>query len=181
MGHDVPDLQRDCDVHARGHRSTGASFHRRAPPTEGPESVVERLSTGRWDGDMLVVETNGFQDGQWLDGAGSPLTEAAKMTEKFRRPNYGSLQIEMTVDNPKACTKPWNTELLDYICLENEKNSTHLVGEIGPTSTNSATFFSVATSPFSPPSRPYCLPRRRNRLAWPCLPAHPVRARLADE
>ncbi len=106
----------------------------------GHEAQWAATAVGRhWDGDTLVVETNGFQEGQWLDRAGSPLTEAAKMTEKFRRPNYGSLQIEMTVDDPKAYTKPWtiqlnqsiilNTELLDYICLENEKDSTHLVGK----------------------------------------------------
>ena len=96
-------------------------------------------STGHWDGDTLVVETNGFLDGQWLDRWGSPLTDQAKMTEKFRRVNYGTLEIALTVDDPKAYTKPWtiqlsqsialNTELLDYICLENEKDSSHLVGK----------------------------------------------------
>jgi hypothetical protein len=104
-----------------------------------PNPSWNGYSTGHWDGDTLVVETNGFQDRQWLDRAGSPLTEAAKITERFRRPNWGSLQIEMTVDDPKAYTKPWtlqlnqslvlNTDLLDYICLENEKDSTHLVGK----------------------------------------------------
>ena len=85
-----------------------------------------------------MVETAGFLDGQWLDRAGSPLTSAARMTEKFRRVNYGTLSIELTVDDPKAYTKPWtiqltqglalDTELLDYICLENEKDAAHLVG-----------------------------------------------------
>jgi hypothetical protein len=79
-----------------------------------------------------------FTDGQWLDRSGSPLTSAAHMTEKFRRVNYGTLNVEMTVDDPKAYTKPWtiqltqglvlDTELLDYICLENEKDAAHLVG-----------------------------------------------------
>jgi hypothetical protein len=95
-------------------------------------------STGHWEGDTLVVETTGFLEGQWLDRSGSPLTGAAKMTEKFHRVNFGTLEIELTVNDPKAYTKPWtiqlthhlvlNTELLDYICLENEKDSTHLVG-----------------------------------------------------
>ena len=95
-------------------------------------------ATGHWEGDTLVVETAGFREGQWLDRAGSPLTEAAKMTEKFRRPNFGTLEIELTVDDPKAYTKPWtiqlthsillNTELLDYVCAENEKDDVHLVG-----------------------------------------------------
>jgi len=96
-------------------------------------------STGRWEGDTLVVETTGFVDGQWLDRSGSPLTSSARMTERFRRPNYGTLEIELTVDDPKAYTKPWSiqlkqsilldSDLLDYICLENEKDAAHLVGK----------------------------------------------------
>jgi hypothetical protein len=104
-----------------------------------PNPSWNGYSTGDWDGDTLIVETNGLLGGQWLDRAGSPITESAKMTEKFRRPSYGSLEIELTVDDPKAYTKPWSvklaqsivldTELLDYICLENEKDSAHLVGK----------------------------------------------------
>jgi hypothetical protein len=109
------------------------------PLPQDPNPSWNGNSTGHWDGDTLVVETNGFLDGQWLDRSGSPLTDAAKMTEKIRRPNYGTLEIELTVDDPKAYTKPWtiqltqalmlDTELLDYICLENEKDSGHLVGK----------------------------------------------------
>ncbi len=95
-------------------------------------------SSGRWEGDTLVVETVGFKDGLWLDRSGSPLTDAARMTERFRRVNYGRLEIEITVDDRKAYTAPWtvklnhfiavDTELLDYICLENEKSLSHMVG-----------------------------------------------------
>jgi hypothetical protein len=109
------------------------------PLPEDPDPSWNGYSTGRWDADTLLVETIGFRDGQWLDRAGSPLTSAAKMTEKFRRPNYGTLEIELTVDDSKAYTKPWtihltqalaaDTELLDYICLENEKDDAHLVGK----------------------------------------------------
>src|SRR5215471_6797664 len=109
------------------------------PLPEDPNPSWNGYSTGRWEGDTLVVETIGFMDKNWLDRAGSPLTSAAKMTEKFRRPNYGTLEIELTVNDPEAYTKPWtiplkqslvlNTELLDYICLENEKDSSHLVGK----------------------------------------------------
>ena len=86
-----------------------------------------------------MVETNGFRDGQWLDTGGSPMTDAAKMTERFRRIDYGRLEIEITLDDPKAYTRPWSTkltqlivldtELLDYICSENEKDVVHLVGK----------------------------------------------------
>ena len=96
-------------------------------------------SVGKWDGDTLVVETTGFRDDVWLDVNGSPLTESGKMIERFRRPNYGSLEIEVTVDDPKAYTKPFtvkvsqrimpDTELIEFICQENEKSVPHLVGK----------------------------------------------------
>jgi len=96
-------------------------------------------SVGKWDGDTLVVETTGFRDDVWLDVNGSPLTESGKMIERFRRPNYGSLEIEVTVDDPKAYTKPFPakvsqrnmpaTALLEFICQENEKSVPHLVGK----------------------------------------------------
>jgi len=104
-----------------------------------PNPSWKGYSSGRWEGDTLVVETNGLRDGLWLDLAGDPMTDAAKVTERFRRLNYGNLEIEFTVDDAKAYTKPWtvklnqyivlNTELLDYICLENEKDTSHLVGK----------------------------------------------------
>jgi hypothetical protein len=109
------------------------------PLPEDPNPSWNGYSTGHWEGDTLVVESNGFRDGQWLDRSGSPLTEAAKITERFRRPNYGTLEIDLAINDPKAYTKPWsihltqsivlNTELLDYICLENEKDASHLVGK----------------------------------------------------
>jgi len=92
-------------------------------------------SSGKWQGDTLVVESNGFRDGIWLDASGSPMTEAARMVEEFQRPTFGTLEITITVDDPKAYTAPWkvklrqplvvDTELLDYICLENERDAKH--------------------------------------------------------
>jgi hypothetical protein len=109
------------------------------PLPQDPNPSWNGYSVGHWDGDILVVETNGFRDGQWLDRFGSPLTDKARITERFRRPNYGSLEIELTVDDPKAYTRPWtvrlkqaialNTDLMDWICLENEKDFPHLVGK----------------------------------------------------
>jgi hypothetical protein len=101
-----------------------------------PSPSWNGYSSGKWEGDTLVVQTTGFRDGLWLDTGGSPLTENARVTERFRRVNYGTLEIEITVDDAKAYTKPWtikvtqilapDTELLDYICLENEKDVQHL-------------------------------------------------------
>jgi hypothetical protein len=86
-----------------------------------------------------VVETTGFRDDLWLDLRGNPLTSAAKVTERFRRPNFGHLEIDVTVDDPKAYTKPWtvtfkqaivlDTELIDEICLEGEKSVQHMAGK----------------------------------------------------
>lgn len=108
------------------------------PLPEDPNPSYNGYSSGKWDGDTLVVESNGFRDDLWLDSAGSPLTSAAKVTEKFRRPNFGTLEIEITVNDPKAYTAPWtvklkqpivvDTEILDYICQENERDFRHLVG-----------------------------------------------------
>jgi hypothetical protein len=104
-----------------------------------PQPTYSGYSTGKWDGDTLVVQTNGLKDGLWADYNGSPLTDSAKITERFRRPNFGHMEIQVTVDDPKAYTKPWtatiklaislNTELLEYVCVENEKDAVHMVGK----------------------------------------------------
>ena len=92
-------------------------------------------STGKWEGDTLVVETSGFRDGGWLDVNGSPLTDAGKMTERFRRVNVRHARDRVTVDDPKAYTRPWTVkvtqrlmpddELIEFVCQENELSSAH--------------------------------------------------------
>jgi hypothetical protein len=116
---------------------------RQISPTAGarpddPQPSWYGYSSGRWDGDTLVVETVGFRDGLWADFYGSPLTDRAKMTERFRRPRF-ALEVEVTIDDPKAYTRPWtvavhqhlamDTDLLEYACLENEKDVPRLVGK----------------------------------------------------
>jgi hypothetical protein len=86
-------------------------------------------STGKWEGDTLVVESTKFRDLGWLDVEGSPLTETGKIIERFRRPDFGHLEIQVTIDDPKAYTKPWTvtvhhrimlyTDLIEFICQEN--------------------------------------------------------------
>ncbi len=104
-----------------------------------PNPTWNGYSVGHWEGDTLVVQTIGFRDDLWLDSDGNPLTNAAKVTERLHRPNYGTLEIEITIDDPKAYTAPWtvkmtepivlDSELLDYYCLENEKDFKHMVGK----------------------------------------------------
>jgi hypothetical protein len=101
-------------------------------PTD-PVPSWQGYSTARWDGESLVITSKGFRDDIWIDWNGSVITESASVQEKIRRPDYGHLAIEVTVNDPKAYTKPWtvtlkqqialNTELVDEICLENEKSA----------------------------------------------------------
>jgi hypothetical protein len=110
----------------------------RALPVD-PNPSFNGYSIGRWEGDTFVVETIGFKDGLWLDISGTPLTDAAKVTERYRRPTFGTLEIDVTVDDPKAYTKPWSirlnqilapdTDMLEFYCIENEKDVPHLVGK----------------------------------------------------
>ena len=97
-----------------------------------PVPSWQGYSSAKWQGDTLVVDSIGFRDDLWIDWNGSVITPAAKVQERIRRPDYGHLEIGVTVDDPKAYTKPWmvtlhqrlavNTELVDEICLENEKS-----------------------------------------------------------
>jgi hypothetical protein len=102
----------------------------RALPKD-PNPSWQGYSSARWSGDTLVIDTIGLRDDTWIDWNGSVLTEAARVREEIRRPNFGHLEIKVTVDDPKAYTKPWtvtlkqrivvDAELIDEICLENEK------------------------------------------------------------
>jgi hypothetical protein len=104
----------------------------RPSPKQGdPQPWWYGYSVGRWDGDTLVVETNNFRDGGWLDIIGNPLTDAGKLTERFRRPTYGRMEIDITVEDPKAYTRPWTVrvnqqimideDLIEFVCLENQR------------------------------------------------------------
>lgn len=104
-----------------------------------PNPTWQGYSVGHWDGDTLVAETAGTNGKAWLDTNGHPVTDALKVTERFHRRDFGHLDLEITIDDPKAYTKPWtvkqtaefqpNTELLEYVCEENNKDVGHFVGE----------------------------------------------------
>jgi hypothetical protein len=111
------------------------------PLPEDPTPGWNGYSTARWDSDTLVVQTTGFRDNLWIDLGGTPMSDAAKMTERLRRPSYGTLEIEITVDDPKVYTRPWtvrmdqsielDTELIDEFCLENEKSYERMIRSRG--------------------------------------------------
>jgi len=96
-------------------------------------------SVGHWEGDTFVVETRGFVENSWLDNFGHPGTESLHVTERFHRRDFGHMDIQITIDDPKAYTKPWtitlpltlqaDDELIEYICGENNKDIEHLVGK----------------------------------------------------
>jgi hypothetical protein len=116
---------------------------RELPPQGEPQPWWYGYSVGRWDGDDLVVETNNLRgadedspyDG-WLDVNGSPHSRQAKITERFRRPTLGHLQIDFTIEDPKAYTKPWTVridqrllpdqELIEFVCNENQQFGTRI-------------------------------------------------------
>jgi hypothetical protein len=96
------------------------------------------FSVGRWEGDTLVAETIGFNGQPWLDQAGHPASERLKITERFRRRDFGHMDMEMIIEDAKMYTRPWSivaellyqadTELIEFICEENERDSKHMVG-----------------------------------------------------
>lgn len=106
------------------------------PLPENPNPTWQGYSSAKWSGDTLVIDTIGLRDDTWIDWNGSVLTEAAKVREQMRRPDFGHLEIQVTVDDPKAYTKPWtvtlkerivmDAELIDEICVENEQSLKHL-------------------------------------------------------
>jgi hypothetical protein len=96
-------------------------------------------SVGRWEGDALVVETIGQNGKTWLDMRGLPATEALRVIERYSRPTIGRINIDVTIDDPKAYTKPWSvklawrlvpdTDLIESICEENNKDPQHMIGK----------------------------------------------------
>lgn len=109
------------------------------PLPNDPNPTWMGYSIGHWDGDTLVIESAGYNDRTWLDGDGHPHTEALRVTERLRRPDFGHLELERTFTDPKALMQPLvvpmkfeldaDTEMLEYVCAENERDRSHLVGK----------------------------------------------------
>ena len=105
---------------------------------ENPNPTWMGWSVGRWDRDTLVVDSTGYKEQVWLDFMGSPISESMRITERFHRRDFGHMDLEITFNDPKNYTRPWtiqteleifpDTELLEWICNENEKDRTHITG-----------------------------------------------------
>jgi hypothetical protein len=111
----------------------------RALPQD-PNPTWMGYSVGHWDGDTLVVTTMGYNDRTTIDLAGHPHTEALRVSERYRRRDAGHIDLQVTLDDPKAYTRPWTLhnefdlvpdgDLIEYVC-ENERDAPHLVGKSG--------------------------------------------------
>ena len=108
-------------------------------PSPDANPTWQGYSTGRWDGDTLVVDTKGFNGKAWLDQLGRPTTDALHVTERFLRKDFGHMEIRITIDDPKAYTRPWtvteevnvvlDTDLMEFICNDNNRDLEHLPGK----------------------------------------------------
>jgi len=93
-------------------------------------------SVGKWEGDTLVVDTAGLNDKGWIDALGHPQSEAMHITERYRRRDFGHMDVEITMDDPKMYTKPFtvkvthvlqaDSDVLEYVCTENETDRAHM-------------------------------------------------------
>ena len=106
---------------------------------QDPNPTWLGYSVGKWEGDAFVIQSVGFKDQGWLDNNGHPSSETLRVTERLRRRDFGHLDAQITIEDPKAYKKPWtanlvftldpDNELLEFVCTENEKDSVHLVGK----------------------------------------------------
>ena len=104
-----------------------------------PNPLWFGYSIGRWEGDTLVIDTVGFDERSWITAQGHPHTDKMRITERFRRPDLGHLEIEITINDPEAYAKPWiikrvseldpDDEIGEYVCIENNKDPEHMVGK----------------------------------------------------
>jgi hypothetical protein len=127
-----PDARSHHD-HLRSQLRSGYIFTdgRTLPPQGEPQPWWYGYSVGKWEGETLVVETNNLRGDGWLDVRGSPYTEQATITERFRRPTFGKLEIDITIEDPVAYTRPFTVrvnqqisvdeELIEFICNENQQ------------------------------------------------------------
>jgi hypothetical protein len=105
-----------------------------------PNPTWMGYSVGHWDGDTFVIDSTGFNDQVWIDTDGHPHTDALHVIERLRRRDFGHIDFQVTIDDPKAYTKPWSisltltlvadTELLEFVC--EERDIEHMIGVDGP-------------------------------------------------
>jgi hypothetical protein len=128
-----------------------------------PNPTWMGYSVGRWEGDTLVVESFGFNDRTWLDHDGHPHTEALRVTERYRRRSFGHLDVEVTLSDPKAYSRPWtvavraeltaDTEMIEWVCNEGRSGLEHWVGTASDERKGEVTVSPDILSNYSEPTR----------------------------
>jgi hypothetical protein len=106
---------------------------------DDPQPAWFGYSVGQWEGDTLVVDTAGFNDRGWLDARGHTHSDALRLTERFHRRDFGHMEVQITVDDPKTYTRPFTirlnqvllpaSDLIEYFCSENERDLRHFTGK----------------------------------------------------
>jgi hypothetical protein len=106
------------------------------PLPKDPQPAWRGYSIGKWEGDVFVVETAGFNDRAWLDVSGNTHSDALRMQERYQRRDFGHMDVAVTMDDPKTFRRPVtikfsellipDSDVLEYICGENEKDTTHM-------------------------------------------------------
>jgi hypothetical protein len=101
-----------------------------------PQPSWSGYSVAKWEGDLLVVRTIGFTEESWLDGSGHPRSEAMRITESYRRRDFGHMDFEVNVEDPKYYTRPFgfktqlnlipDADVLEFVCNENERDRAHM-------------------------------------------------------
>jgi hypothetical protein len=144
---------------------------RALPPDPNPTWMG--YSVGHWDEDTLVVTSAGYNDRTTLDLAGHPHTEALRLTERYRRRDFGHLDVQLTFDDPKAYTRPWTVpvefdlipdgQLIEYVC-ENERDKPHLIGKRGEPLPVPAEVLAEYAGTYGTPARPVVISLEQNRL-----------------
>ena len=135
---ETPELQRIFIMDIGGPHTYREIFMDGRPHPKNLEPSYYGHSTGRWEGDTLIVDTIGFNEGFWFDRSGLPHTDRLHMTERFTRTDYKTMKYEVTIDDPGAYTRAWsagfllgwdqNQELFEYVCQDNNFAPNLMVG-----------------------------------------------------
>ena len=135
-----PDRQRIFVMSAGGNRNWRLIYldGRELPEGDDVTPTYFGYSAGKWEGEMLVLQTVGFNERFWFSNGGLPHTESLKLTERLSRPDFDTLRYEVTVDDAGAYTRPWTAawtlqwvageDLPEYFCQDNNKDPGHMVG-----------------------------------------------------
>jgi len=135
-----PERQRVFVMSGGGNRNWRLIYldGRKLPQSEDVTPTYFGYSSGHWDGDTLVVESDAFVERFWFSNGGLPHTEALRLIEKFSRPDFNTLKYEVLVDDPGTYTRPWSStwtlhwvadqDIPEYFCQDDSKDEPHMVG-----------------------------------------------------